>query len=338
MLEFEEDCFCPLSQDEINALEPDSRKSFLFCFEGEKSGVYKITNNLNDKIYIGSSKNIRKRFDNHMKDLVNDRHGCKHLQNFFNKHKEIHFSVHLLEECHPSIRFEREQFYLDSLSPFGENGFNISKFAIGTSWQREKKLGKTDKMVYQYGKNGFIAEFKCSGHASDELGGNFKTAQISRVANGFEKTYRGFVFSYKKLKEEEINAIFSDKRKTRFKRENIGKGVKRISLNGEEHMFEKVSDAAKDIKCLAVCINRACRKKVPYKGYRWEYLSPKEKPIKKKAKKPVIALDTNGAILYSFKSISEAVNKGFDRNLITISCKKGTKHRNLYWRYAETFK
>lgn len=333
MFEVEEDCVCPLSKEEIDALEPCSRKSFLFCFQGEKSGVYKITNDLNDKIYIGSSKNIRKRFKNHIRNLLEGRHGCKHLQNFFNKHKEIHFSIHVIEECHPSIRFKREQFYLDTVSPFGERGFNMNRFAIGGNWERAK--ASTKKTIYQYNKNGLVAEFKCTGHASDVLGPNFLAASIGRVANGYEKTYRGFVFSYKKLSDHELLEAFSDKRKSRFKRPNTRLGVKRISIDGEEKLFENASCAAKEFGCLAVCINRACRKKVPYKGYSWEYLPPKEKPIKKKAKKPVIAIDKNGNILHSFGSITEAVNNGFDRNRITISCKKGERHKNLYWKYAD---
>ena len=39
-----------------------------------KSGIYKIENIINNKIYIGSSKNIIKRFNQHKYELRNYNH------------------------------------------------------------------------------------------------------------------------------------------------------------------------------------------------------------------------------------------------------------------------
>lgn len=96
---------------------------------GENCGVYKITCLANNKIYIGSSSNILKRWSNHRYELRHDTHSNRYLQNAWNKYGEDSFKFEVVELCNPSYRFELEQKYLDKLQPFAEinNGFNILK-------------------------------------------------------------------------------------------------------------------------------------------------------------------------------------------------------------------
>ena len=88
-------------------------------------GVYKITNLVNGKFYIGSSKNIMKRFKEHKSDLNEQMHDNLHLQNAWNQYGEGNFKFEIIEECEPSMQFEREQFYLNAFNPFEDNGYNI---------------------------------------------------------------------------------------------------------------------------------------------------------------------------------------------------------------------
>lgn len=88
-------------------------------------GVYKIINKKNGKFYIGSSKNIYKRWDQHKNDLRNNCHDNGHLQNAWNKYGENNFEFEIIEECDDKIQFEREQYYLNTLKPFDDNGYNI---------------------------------------------------------------------------------------------------------------------------------------------------------------------------------------------------------------------
>lgn len=88
-------------------------------------GVYKITNTANDKIYVGSSKDVHKRWKQHRDALNEDKHGNIHLQYAWNKYGGQHFKFEIIEECKPEIQFEREQFYLNELNPFDDNGYNI---------------------------------------------------------------------------------------------------------------------------------------------------------------------------------------------------------------------
>lgn len=95
----------------------------------DKSGVYKITNTTNGKFYIGSSKDIEQRFDEHKKKLKNNSHINPILQNSWNYYGENNFTFEILEECENYI--EREQYYLDTFQPYKGTGYNINKGATG---------------------------------------------------------------------------------------------------------------------------------------------------------------------------------------------------------------
>jgi len=94
-----------------------------------KIGVYKITNTLNGKFYIGSTNNIDRRWKEHTNDLSKNKHVNYHLQNSWNKYGEDNFKFEIVEECKENIRIQLEQSYLDNLNPFKEIGYNISHTA-----------------------------------------------------------------------------------------------------------------------------------------------------------------------------------------------------------------
>lgn len=88
-------------------------------------GVYKIINKVNGKFYIGSSDRIEIRKYEHWSALRNRTHFNTHLQNAWNLYGEGNFEFVIIEECEPSVQFEKEQFYLDTLNPFDDNGYNV---------------------------------------------------------------------------------------------------------------------------------------------------------------------------------------------------------------------
>ena len=80
-------------------------------------GIYKITNLINNKIYIGSSKNLKKRLNDHFSYLKRNKHGNNHLQASYNKHGLNYFTTEIIEECDLTILIKREQYYIDTLKP-----------------------------------------------------------------------------------------------------------------------------------------------------------------------------------------------------------------------------
>jgi group I intron endonuclease len=78
-----------------------------------KSGVYKIVNLKSGKRYIGSSKNIRTRWQQHRNDLNKQKHSNRHLQNAWDLYGEACFKFEVLERCPLEDLFKVEQQYLD---------------------------------------------------------------------------------------------------------------------------------------------------------------------------------------------------------------------------------
>ena len=89
--------------------------------------VYIIRCSANNRIYVGSSLHVLRRWNDHKRKLERGVHRSRHLQRAFRKHGMEAFSMEILEHCTPETVLGREQHYLDTLRPFGRRGFNWSK-------------------------------------------------------------------------------------------------------------------------------------------------------------------------------------------------------------------
>lgn len=91
------------------------------------AGIYKITNINTGKMYIGSSKDIERRWKEHVHNLKNDKHHSYKLQRSYNstKNKSV-FQFEIIEEIEDQSKLkEREQYYIDLYDVFS-NGYNCS--------------------------------------------------------------------------------------------------------------------------------------------------------------------------------------------------------------------
>jgi group I intron endonuclease len=106
------------------------------------SGIYVIQNIKNGKVYIGSAKNIRLRWNEHRYDLNANQHGNRHLQSAWNKYGAEAFRFKKLEYCTVDQLIKREQHYLDTHMPTGIC-YNTAKNAVspmlGRSHSEETK-------------------------------------------------------------------------------------------------------------------------------------------------------------------------------------------------------
>lgn len=95
-------------------------------------GIYVITCLANDKIYIGSAVNIKRRWQWHKHALKRGEHHSKHLQRAYAKYGKVSFTFSVLELCTPEQRIEREQYWIDELKPYVRSiGFNLANSAKG---------------------------------------------------------------------------------------------------------------------------------------------------------------------------------------------------------------
>ena len=118
------------------------------------SCIYKITNKINEKFYIGSAVDYNRRKKQHIWNFLNNKNSPV-LQKSFNKHGESCFVFEIVEIVkEKNSLLAREQFYLDNLKSWDPNiGYNICK--IAGSWLGNQHTEETKKILREK-STGFI--------------------------------------------------------------------------------------------------------------------------------------------------------------------------------------
>ncbi len=89
------------------------RNAAIRCIPIKVSGIYRITNTKDGKIYIGSAADIRKRLRHHLIALRGGNHSNRHLQGAFNRDGESVFAFDVLTLCEKAQLIEQEQMFMD---------------------------------------------------------------------------------------------------------------------------------------------------------------------------------------------------------------------------------
>jgi group I intron endonuclease len=106
----------------------------LFDYQGNslKSGVYKLINLINNRIYIGSAKGFKQRWYQHHYSLKNNKHSNKFLQADYNKCGEdaFKFEVLVVTNGDKQERLLIEEQYISQFYDKGEDCYNLCNRAI----------------------------------------------------------------------------------------------------------------------------------------------------------------------------------------------------------------
>lgn len=86
------------------------------------TGIYKIENLLNGKIYIGQSIHIERRWQQHCQLSADSL-----IANAIKKYGKENFSFQIIEECDESLLNSREMFYIQQYDSLVPNGYNIEE-------------------------------------------------------------------------------------------------------------------------------------------------------------------------------------------------------------------
>lgn len=126
-------------------------------------GIYKITNKINGKSYIGQSVDIERRWRNHkqyykQKECVNYKYA---LYSAFRKYGIENFDFQIIEECDKDSLNDREIYWIDYYDTF-KKGYNNTKGGGGSYGQSYHiKLSEEDVLQIQellkYPENDFYA-------------------------------------------------------------------------------------------------------------------------------------------------------------------------------------
>jgi len=94
------------------------------------SGIYVIVNEINGKVYIGSTKDLKGRWAGHRASLRHDNHENSHLQHSWNKYGEGAFEFGILEYLDDLDELVKaEQFWMDIYREEGKELYNFGLVA-----------------------------------------------------------------------------------------------------------------------------------------------------------------------------------------------------------------
>jgi group I intron endonuclease len=112
--------------------------------------IYKITNIINNKCYIGSTNSFNQRKMTHLYKLRTNKHANIYLQRAYNKNSEKSFVFTILATCPIEYKFKLEQWFLDTQ----KYDYNILTTAIGVlgrkcSEKTKNKMSKSHKKRFK---------------------------------------------------------------------------------------------------------------------------------------------------------------------------------------------
>lgn len=317
----------------------------------KSSGIYKITNTISNKIYIGSAECFKVRFNKHIGGLRNKRHHSPHLQNFFNKHGENCLKFQIVELVDKNDLIQREQFYLDLYHPFGENGFNCSPtagsvrgFKRGEEYSERVSILR-GKSIASFNKDGDLVKSYKSHFLAKKDG--FNANCINRVLNGERGTYRNLWWKCIDEREGGVSLPLNFKDNfNRVRKRRVGMFSKEGELIEE---FESAKDACEKYNISEVSIRAACGGFTKtFNGYGWKFLSGETRKanskgkerlfetrekIRKSHRRYIYQLDKNGLIFDLYKGTCEAARlNNLNRDNINTACRKNTLYRGFFWK------
>jgi len=135
--------------DITNEINLNVEKRLLNDITLKNRGIYKIINKINGKYYVGSSKDVKHRWDDHIRELRKNNHYNDYLQKAWNKYGEQSFDFQFIESVKEEELLLIEQKYLDISVKEQNKCYNLNFEASGgniSEYSREKirssKLGR----------------------------------------------------------------------------------------------------------------------------------------------------------------------------------------------------
>lgn len=198
-------------------------------------GVYAIWNAANGKKYIGSSKDVVKRFKQHLHDLNNNVHVNPHLQSSWLLDGDKSFLLMVLEEVEESSLLDCEQYWIDNFkSTDRDTGYNISLFA-GAPMRGRKSSDETKRKV-SIASTGRTHSYESKMKISvANTGHKVSQEQIDRLIE-YNRT-RVVTDEYRqKMREVKLGIKFTEEHKRKIGLSNKGKRM-------SEEAIEKIRQA-----------------------------------------------------------------------------------------------
>lgn len=256
--------------------------------------IYLLRNKLNDKVYVGSTKDLYRRWVyGYIYFAKKDFPPRRGIEMAIKHHGIKAFNLEILERVEDISKLgEREQFWINYYQPFGERGYNWAKHSnykpkmgpqgklILSEEQRQHRknvatrnipilLERCERAVYQIDKKTLeiVAEYESAIKADRALG--LPPCSVNSVARKrpSKRQTGGFYWCYKDVYEVEgFTPPPKPKRSPR--------AVRQLSLDGNYiTIWENVKLAAQSVKTSSTSIRSCCKnKRFSCQNYRWEFV------------------------------------------------------------------
>lgn len=182
-------------------------------------GIYKFTNKINNKVYVGQSVNIEKRYRDHLTACFNTNDKCYSTKFYraLRKHGEENFNREIIEEVQePGLLNEKEAYWIEQYNS------------------------------YKKGYNSTLGGDYVAGIAEDAPSAKLSNKEVFKIRNLLKNTT---------LSQEEITKLFPGITSDVISSINTGEKWKSvgdndyplrkeiIKMNGEKHHHSKLSDS-----------------------------------------------------------------------------------------------
>ena len=212
--------------------------------------IYKITNDINQKVYIGKTEQtVEKRFKEHCQDYKRKRCEKRPLYSAMKKYGVEHFHVELIEETdNPE---EREQYWIKFYNSYGSTGYNAAMGGDG------KKYIDVNKLAEAYNRLGTVrAVSRETGHDEGYIGKLLRQAGIQIVS------------SQELNKEKCSKKVAQCDKKTHEQLKTFNS-----LADAARYLQEKQISTSKDTHGIASHIGHVCKKqRSSAYGFYWEFI------------------------------------------------------------------
>ena len=149
------------------------------------SYIYKISNNINNKVYIGKTNlNIQERFKQHLRDSKKEYLEHRPLYNAIRKYGSEHFTIECIEECVTDQASTREQYWIQFYDSY-KNGYNATKGGDGKAFYDHEKIAQRLKEGYNLRQ--VAQEFNCSVDLVAIIGREYHIDYLANSFNNLKK-------------------------------------------------------------------------------------------------------------------------------------------------------
>lgn len=163
-------------------------------------GIYKITNKINNKVYIGQSSDIKRRWRTHRQSFKNKRKDTV-LTKAFQKYGIENFTFEVLEECDISELDCKEQFYIEYYDSYNQ-GYNMNLGGQQGSYGLEQKISNAQLLeIYDLLINSELSQ--------KEIAQIYNVSQntISEINNGKTRVLSGYIYPLRNNRNKKLITI-----------------------------------------------------------------------------------------------------------------------------------